>query len=216
MQLYVSTGPEHGQLLLDNQVASVFMLNDLERGQVTYEFSNRSKFTQEDKFSLTVTYGHATSSNPIPFKICINPVPIPDLVTIEVLSLAAGSVIVIDNSTLKAVDSRGRGGDLIEYRIIHEPRLGKVMDTDNIRRTNFTQAEIDQGLIMYRPINNSSQTLKDSFTFKLCTEYLCTDEYNMTVTFYVTELTVFNNGVTVPEGGEMVIKKANLRRKRRS
>ena len=212
MTLHVVAGPEHGQLLLGNETASVFTLNDVEHGWVQYRLSNQTNPTRSDQFTVQVVYGHSSSPH-IKFKICINPVPVPCVEVVQGISLVTDTAVPIRNNTLRAVDSRGRGGVFVEYHIISSPARGALLNSSDEEVLVFTQAAIDEGTISYRHMNNSSSSaaLKDSFIFKLCTRYSCSAEnYNVTVTFSVTNLTIYNHVLTVQENGMAFITKDHL------
>ena len=211
MVLGVTRQPLHGDLLLGDAPAVDFLLNDLENGLVTYRFRNRTNIVATDSTTVEVRYGH---SEPVAMelKICINPVPVPDLerAVINDISLATNASVLIENRTFQAVDSRGRGGEQIVYLIVHPPRWGRVVDQRDGVLSNFTQAQIDQSLVFYHHVNQSSSTLRDYFIMRLCTRYVCRGEYNITVTFSVTNLTLYNHGMRVTEGSVAYITKDRL------
>ena len=208
MILRVSDHPDNGQLLWPN-MTDTFKLNDIRNNWLSYNFSNQTTLVESDFFTVEVSYGHSRRVN-LTFKICINPVPRPIVEAINAIFLPTNTSTLIDNNTFRAVDSRGRGGDAITYTILVPPRLGRVVDKQNSRVETFTQSDIDERRIYYHHQNQTSSTLEDYFIIKLCTEYHCTRNYNVTVTFRITNLTIFNNGLRIDEGGILNITKDRL------
>ena len=212
MVLRVAQQPVHGDLLLSGTSLSVFTLNDLGNQLVTYRFRNRTNHVYTDSVTIEVRYGHSQPAF-MSLNICINPVPAPNLsnVLLRSINLTNSSPrVLIDNSTVQAVDTRGEGGEAIVYSITHPPRWGKVVDENDTNLTNFTQADVDQSLVSYFHANQSSSTLRDYFIFQLCTAYVCDGKFNITVAFSVTSLTVFNRPLNVTENEMVTIGRNNL------
>ena len=212
MVLRVAQQPVHGDLLLSGTSLSVFTLNDLDNQLVTYRFRNRTNNVYTDSVTIEVRYGHSRPAF-VRLNICINPVPAPNLsdVLLRPINLTNSSPrVLIDNSTFQAVDTRGEGGEAIVYSITHPPRWGKVVDENDTILTHFTQADVDQSMVSYFHANQSSSTLRDYFIIQLCTAYVCDGKFNITVTFSVTSLTVFNRPLNVTENGMVTIGRNNL------
>ena len=212
MVLRVAQQPVHGDLLLGGANVGVFTLNDLSNQLVTYRFRNRTNRVSTDRVTLEVGYGH-TEPVSMRLNICIDPVPAPDLDNLlrrPINLINPSPSVLVDNNTFQAVDTRGQGGESIIYSIIHPPMWGKVVDQANRTLTNFTQADIDQNQVSYYHTNQSSSTLRDFFIFKLCTAYVCDGNFNITVTFSVTSLTVYNKGLNVTENEIATISRNNL------
>ena len=204
--------PRHGELLLSDELGDTFMLNDISHGLVRYRLDDRENRVSEDTFDVEISYGHSETVT-VTFTVCIDPVPVPDLVRVVVnpISVATDASVLIDNETFSAVDSRGNGGEAIWYDITHPPQWGRVTDEHNNTVTSFTQAAIDQSRVLYQHLNRSSSTsLRDYFIFRLCTPYACSGVYNVTVTFSVDTLIVYNHGLRVTEGGKAYITKDRL------
>ena len=211
MVLQVTEQPLYGDLILGDALVSEFVLNDLDNEQVMYRFRNRTNIISADGVTIQVHYGHSEPADLI-LRICIDPVPVPDLesAVINPISLAPNASVVISNETFNTVDSRGRGGEEIIYLIVHSPQWGRVVDQTSRVLNNFTQAQVDNSQVFYHHDNLSSHKLKDYFIIQLCTRYVCQGKYNITVTFSVTNLTVYNNGMRVVEGSEAYINKDHL------
>ena len=212
MVLRIAQYPTHGRLLKGDgeEPITEFTLSDLTNQLVRYRFLNRTDPATTDMFHVEISYGNSIPVV-VPFHVCIDPVPTPVQVIIRSISLATSTSVLIDNGTFQAENSRGRGGDAITYSIIHQPQWGRVVNQTNHTLTTFTQAAIDQNTIFYQHLNqSSSSTLKDYFIFTLCTPYVCRGQYNATVTFSITNLTVYNHGLRVDEGGRAYITKDRL------
>ena len=210
MVLRVSQFPVHGGLLLGDEVATTFTLSDLRDELVKYNFTNRTRLVSNDTVQIEVDYGHSTPVA-IELKICIDPVPTPIQSVLKSITLAPAASVLIDNDTLRFEDSRGRGGERITYRIIGPPERGRVVDAVSVTLTSFTQADIDDNRVFYWHVNRaSSSSLHDYFTFRVCTEYVCEGPYGVAVRIFVTNLTVFNFGLTVDEGKKKCITRAHL------
>lgn len=214
MTIWVSEQPRHGQLLLGDNLDDGFMLNDIANGLVSYELSSeaRKKRVSKDTIQFEIRYGHSVPQIMM-VHICIDPVPVPDIVggvVINSISVATDSSFLIGNRTFSALDTRGNGGEGIWYFITHRPQWGRVVDEHNNSLANFTQASIDNSHVLYQHDNRSSNTRRDYFLLRLCTMYDCSIEYNVTVTFSVDVLTIYNHGLKVDEGGESYITKERL------
>ena len=209
----VVTPPTYGVLRVNtNSSMTSFNMVDLDNRKIEYHFSNQMEITHSDTFFLEFRYGHG-SSGPVPFQVCINPIPIPSLVHSNPISLAIGSIATIETVNLFSTDSRDGVNASLEYRIATPPLHGFIFDqqgvTNNQSLLSFTQQNINDGHIAYQH-EGSSNELDDNFTFRVCTPYDCTELQEFTISLYVAHLTITNTGFTVREGDRFTITTSEL------
>ena len=222
----IATVPNFGQILRspNDTVVDSFKGYDLQNGTIFYHFSNRTAVTKADTFSLEFRYGHGTSG-PIPFTVCINHIPIPILNHTREISLARGSLSPINTMHLLATDTRGGLNNLLYYNITESPRHGILFNQSsadsNIHLQNFTQEDVNNGLIAYSHRDNTTAEMRDSFQFQVCTfsappgdkgstRYACIGMYALTFVLHVVNLTVINNGFEVNESSQFTLTLSEL------
>ncbi len=214
IEIVVARRPEYGviQVSNDSEVAQ-FSYSVFESAKIVYNFTDHIADTAADSFALEFTYGHATSG-PIEFEVCIDPVPLPRLERNKEIRLSAGGVKTITADYLMVVDNRGSPASALEYVVLSHPTYGVLFNEgyDDLTRdlSRFTQQDIVDGRIAYNHRNDKSNSVSDSFEFKVCTEYACTRPQNFTIKIYLAHLIVTNTGFTVDENGNRSITSSML------
>ena len=203
----VGESPLYGQLVKvvngHQYSASQFTISDLHMGRIQYHYTSEElNRLRIDTVELYFQYGH-TLEGPHPFKICINPIPIPDHIHVQAATVSNDGVSVINSTHLWANDTRGDSGVDIRYQITNPPTHGSIINEDNpasVSIDSFTQADVDNGHIAYsRPLK--SGRLSDSFTFQVCSRVdVCSDEKQLILNVRFVNLTIVNPGINVTEG----------------
>lgn len=179
---------------------SRFNVKDILLGHIEYEFDNRSVFTREDTFNLTFRYGHSVVEN-ITIHVCIDPVPIPDVVIIQPAFVSQKGLSNINSSHLSANDTRG--SDQLVFVILRAPKYGSIVyqnDPSGNGLQNFTQDDLNSNRLRYMRFSSSSAP-SDALLFKVCTEMsICTRALTLEMIIKLINLTIINPGIEVLEG----------------
>ena len=195
-------------------VVSQFQALDLKHSRIEYFFKNRLERAQNDAFQLEFTLGFS-SSGPVPFSICINPIPVPVQKVVKDISVARGGMNVINNSHLLYASSRIEDPESsLVYELLAPPKLGCIFnhsrDDCSEQLLNFTQEDINNGHIAYSHTKQQSAELHDYFAYRVCTAFNCTAAFNFSISLYASRLHIINNGFTVIEGEGHVISASEL------
>ena len=210
----VSSFPLYGQF--NNRVSSktnvsVFTVRELQEDAISYQFTGQSATIYRDDFSWTFTYGHSVVGLD-QLQICISPIPIPQIVHINSVSVAIRGMVNLDSSNLFAINTRGGPhiNDTLVYQIVRPPRKGAIIDglseIVGTNLTNFTQTDINRGRVVYQNrYSDMSHHMQDSFTFTVCTSHECTEPSEFVIRIQYVNLTVLNTGFSVNESGNHTI-----------
>ncbi|XP_023241151.1 extracellular matrix protein 3-like [Centruroides sculpturatus] len=213
----IKTKPKHGRIVShttrDTKEITSFTLDQIRQSSsILYQHDNSESI--EDEFELELTDGlHNTSKK---FLVMIIPVDdeTPRLTINNGLEIGLGESKLITNQMLKAEDLDSDDGN-ITYIVRQAPRYGNLVfldpETDiplfNLTNgMNFTQADIDDNLIMY--IQLGREGVRDLIKFDI------TDGTNSFIDRYfwvtiegidVLYPDVINRGVELPEGGKITL-----------
>ena len=209
VDVMVSTPPRYGQLYkvtyktdftnASRVHVSKFTESDLKMRRIEYHFSNQSVITRQDSFDLDFRYGHSVVRN-VSVKVCINPIPLPDVVLIQSAFVSQEGLSSINSTHLLANDTRGGGYDMLLYVIIEDPRYGHIVNPSGNPLRQFSQANLNSNEISYARFD-SSTAARDRFSFKVCTQMnVCTEPKELQLITHFVNLTVVNPGINVTEG----------------
>jgi hypothetical protein len=212
VKVLVSRVPYHGRLILNTRVLSrddEFDMRSVNSGDFKYDFSqDLTKQTYVDNFTLTFVLG--SSSKLVFVPICINPVPVPKLITDPNSLKIRVPVNGVEHLTPNLLFSSDSRGGLFPERLIYDitiaPSLGSLVNISEGDKpiVKFTQADINKNHIAYvhKGIEQSSN---DNFTFKLRNAFATLPPTQFLVDVYHTNLTVVKASFLVDEGSTHVI-----------
>lgn len=211
----VSKPPKHGFILNQLTTGTVpvtnFTLDQIrEASSIVYEHDDSE--TSEDSFDIVLTDGkYATERTVIVMIIPIDD-ETPRMAINDGLEIEIGDVKVITSNVLKATDLDSEDS-MLTYIIRYGPGQGFLQRTtplgtlENITvGMNFTQNEVNQGLIVY--IHNGQEGIRDLVKFDV------TDGINPLIDryFYITVggidmvfPDVVSKGVSLKEGGRVTL-----------
>lgn len=211
----ITRPPKHGfilnQLTTGTVPVSNFTLDQIrEASSIVYEHDDSE--TTEDSFDITLTDGKFSVEKTVIVMIISVDDETPRMEINDGLEIEIGDVKVIDGNVLKATDLDSEDSTLT-YIIRYGPGQGYLQTTtptgtlQNITvGMNFTQNEVNQGLIVY--IHNGQEGIRDLIKFDV------TDGINPLIDryFYVTVggidmvfPDVVNKGVSLKEGGRVTL-----------
>ncbi|XP_040029913.2 FRAS1-related extracellular matrix protein 2b [Gasterosteus aculeatus] len=211
----ISKPPKHGfilnQLTTGTVPVSNFTLDQIrEASSIVYEHDDSE--TTEDSFDIVLTDGKFSVEKTVIVMIIPVDDETPRMAINDGLEIEIGDVKVINGNVLKATDLDSED-DLLTYIIRYGPSQGylqKSTATGTLQNItvgmNFTQNEVDQGLIIY--IHNGQEGIRDLVKFDV------TDGINPLIDryFYVTVggidmvfPDVINKGVSLKEGGRVTL-----------
>jgi len=155
------SGPEHGAILVDGAAAARFTQADIDNGRVQYveggDNANFDGFT----FQLFGPLGNHTQTEP--FRIAILDHTGPTIATNNNFTLAAGDHGPINSLFLDTV-ALGSTPDQMTYTLLIPPMHGLMLN-DGAPATSFSQADIDNGRVVYA--ENGDGARSDSFIFQV-------------------------------------------------
>uniref|UniRef100_A0A3P8SR40 FRAS1 related extracellular matrix 2b n=1 Tax=Amphiprion percula TaxID=161767 RepID=A0A3P8SR40_AMPPE len=211
----VTKPPKHGfilnQLTTGTVPASNFTLDQIrEASSIVYEHDDSE--TTEDSFDIVLTDGKFSVEKTVIVMIIPVDDETPRMAINDGLEIEIGDVKIINSNILKATDLDSEDSTLT-YIIRYGPGQGFLQRTtpsgalQNITvGMNFTQSEVDQGLIVY--IHNGQEGIRDLIKFDV------TDGINPLIDryFYVTVggidmvfPDVVSKGVSLKEGGRVTL-----------
>lgn len=211
----VSKPPKHGFILNQLTTGTVpvtnFTLDQIrEASSIVYEHDDSE--TSEDSFDIILTDGKFTVEKTIIVMIIPVDDETPRMAINDGLEIEIGDVKVITSNVLKATDLDSEDNTLT-YIIRYGPGQGFLQRTtplgtlENITvGMNFTQNEVNQGLIVY--IHNGQEGIRDLVKFDV------TDGINPLIDryFYITVggidmvfPDVVSKGVSLKEGGRVTL-----------
>lgn len=211
----VSKPPKHGFILNQLTTGTVpvtnFTLDQIrEASSIVYEHDDSE--TSEDSFNIILTDGKFTIEKTVIVMIIPVDDETPRMAINDGLEIEIGDVKVITSNILKATDLDSEDSTLT-YIIRYGPGQGFLQRTtllgtlENITvGMNFTQNEVNQGLIVY--IHNGQEGIRDLVKFDV------TDGINPLIDryFYITVggidmvfPDVVSKGVSLKEGGRVTL-----------
>uniref|UniRef100_A0A8C5BJV7 FRAS1 related extracellular matrix 2b n=1 Tax=Gadus morhua TaxID=8049 RepID=A0A8C5BJV7_GADMO len=213
LMFIITRGPQHGYIL--NQLTSGtvtvtnFTLDQIkEASSIVYEHDDSE--TMEDSFDVVLTDGKFSVEKTVIIMIIPIDDETPRMAINDGLEVEVGDVNVISSTILKATDLDSEDSSLT-YIVRYGPSQGYLQKTPadgsllNITvGMNFTQNEVDLGLIVY--VHNGQEGIRDLIKFDV------TDGTNALIDryFYVTiggiDMVfpdVVNKGVSLKEGGRV-------------
>ncbi|XP_062275712.1 FRAS1-related extracellular matrix protein 2b isoform X3 [Scomber scombrus] len=209
----ITKPPKHGfilnQLTTGTVPVSNFTLDQIrEASSIVYEHDDSE--TTEDSFDIVLTDGKFSVEKTVIVMIIPVDDETPRMVINDGLEIEIGDMKVINSNILKATDLDSEDSTLT-YIIRYGPGQGylqKAMPSGMMQNItvgmNFTQNEVDQGLIVY--IHNGQEGIRDLIKFDV------TDGINPLIDryFYVTVggidmvfPDVISKGVSLKEGGRV-------------
>lgn len=211
----ITKPPKHGFILNQLTTGTVpvfnFTLDQIrEVSSIVYEHDDSE--TTEDSFDIVLTDGKFSVEKTVIVMIIPVDDETPRMAINDGLEIEIGDVKVINSNVLKATDLDSEDS-MLSYIIRYGPSQGYLQRTlpsgtlQNITvGTNFTQKEVDQGLILY--IHNGQEGIRDLIKFDV------TDGINPLIDryFYVTVggidmvfPDVVSKGVSLKEGGRITL-----------
>ncbi|XP_006629615.2 FRAS1-related extracellular matrix protein 3 [Lepisosteus oculatus] len=216
LQFEIISSPKHGNIVQQLTTGTVpvihFSLEQIKEGSnIVYEHDDSE--TKEDSFEIRLTDGKHTVEK----KVLIMVIPVDDetprMTINDGLEVEIGETKTITNKVLKATDLDSEDKTLT-YIIRHGPgqgylqritKFGEVIGNITLEM-NFTQDEIDKGLIQY--VHTGQEGVRDLIKFDV------TDGINPLIDryFYISIGSidmvfpdVINKGVTLKEGGRVTL-----------
>ncbi|XP_076002015.1 FRAS1-related extracellular matrix protein 2b [Genypterus blacodes] len=206
----ITRPPKHGfilnQLTTGTVPVSNFTLEQIrEASSIVYEHDDSE--TTEDSFDIALTDGKFSVEKTVIVMIIPVDDETPRMAINDGLEIEIGEVKVIDSNILKATDLDSEDSTLT-YIVRYGPSQGFLQcGSHNITvGMNFTQNQLDQGLIVY--IHNGQEGIRDLIKFDV------TDGINPLIDryFYVTVggidmvfPDVVSKGVSLKEGGRVTL-----------
>ncbi|KAM4590462.1 FRAS1-related extracellular matrix protein 2b [Fundulus diaphanus] len=215
LTFFITKPPRHGfilnQLTTGTLPVSNFTLDQIIDGSsIVYEHDDSE--TTEDSFEIVLTDGKFTVEKTVIVMVIPVDDETPRMAINDGLEIEIGDVKVINNNILKATDLDSEDSSLT-YIIRYGPGQGylqRTMPSGELQNIsvgmNFTQNEVDQGLIIY--IHNGQEGIRDLIKFDV------TDGINPLIDryFYVTiggiDIVfpdVISKGVSLKEGGRVTL-----------
>ncbi|XP_017273702.1 FRAS1-related extracellular matrix protein 2a [Kryptolebias marmoratus] len=215
LMFIVSKPPKHGAILNQLSTGSVLVTNFTleqikEASSIIYEHDDSE--TTEDSFDITLTDGKYSVQKTAVIMIIAVDDETPRLAINDGLEVEIGETKEINNKVLKATDLDSEDS-MLTYIIRFAPGQGVLQrktpsgSLENITfGMNFTQAEIDAGLILY--MHNGQEGIRDLVKFDV------TDGINPLIDrfFYITIGSidmvfpdVVSKGVSLREGGRVTL-----------
>lgn len=211
----ITSPPKHGfilnQLTTGTIPVSNFTLDQIrEASSIVYEHDDSE--TTEDSFDIILTDGKFSAEKTVIVMIIPVDDETPRMAINDGLEIEIGDVKVVDSNVLKATDLDSEDSTLT-YIIRYGPGQGylqRMTPTGGLQNItvgmNFTQNEVNQGLIVY--VHNGQEGIRDLIKFDV------TDGINPLIDryFYVTVggidmvfPDVISKGVSLKEGGRVTL-----------
>ncbi|XP_032811128.1 FRAS1-related extracellular matrix protein 2-like [Petromyzon marinus] len=216
LEFTITKKPKHGQIVQQRATGTVpvvrFTMEDITGGSnIVYEHDDSE--TKEDGFEISLSDGKNSVDKKILIMVLTADDETPRMTINDGLEVEIGEVKTITNKVLKATD-HDSDDKTLTYIIRFGPGQGFLQrvnkeddDFDNVTvGMNFTQDEIDKGLIQY--VHTGQEGVRDLIKFDV------TDGKNPLIDryFYVSVGSidmvfpdVINKGVTLKEGGRVTL-----------
>ncbi|XP_077326015.1 chondroitin sulfate proteoglycan 4 [Lithobates pipiens] len=217
--IYSFLPPSNGEVIVRGFPGTLtsFSQRDLEQGMV--QFIHRGELY--GGFFFKVSDGENESEQHF-FQIQAIPITI-HMQTMQNLILCPRSLKQITSQHLSAVTNDGKSTQpLLTYHIVDVPQIGQIKHQENLEGpavTNFTQSDVDEGLIYYQHVTSPSPfwITQDYFSFHVQSPQAKSQTYilNVTVTFQGpcpqlhTQLWK-NTGLDIVQGGSSPITSNSL------
>ena len=159
----ITTLPQHGVILVRNMTAGNFSHDQLSQGLVCYQ--QNGSYSPNDTFRFRVVVGFQLLPYALQMAIVIVPthLALPWLVRDVQQNFIQGFPAVITNENLRLTDVDTPPEELVYYPTVL-PSNGRLSVSGVADPTNFTQAAIDSGLLLFRPDTVGSTTFDFNFT----------------------------------------------------
>ena len=188
-----------------------FSKRDIDQGYIWYVVKDNKTRVSEQQFGLNFSIGHSEPIH-VQFRVCFSLLPYPQLNTASNLNLLLpeGGDIEINSSLLFTTDTRNQTSLYhVWYELVVPPAYGQLMmRLDEMQADapvkKFYQQDVDAGDIYYDNHNHSNNG--DKFILTLSNQfYNHTANITVSITIFLLELKVVNNGFTAREGGNHTI-----------
>uniref|UniRef100_A0A8C8E4B8 FRAS1 related extracellular matrix 2b n=1 Tax=Oryzias sinensis TaxID=183150 RepID=A0A8C8E4B8_9TELE len=215
LTFFITKPPKHGFILSQFTTGTLSVSNftlDQIREASTIVYEHDDSETTEDSFDIVLTDGKFSVEKTVVVMIIPVDDETPRMAINDGLEIEIGEVKVLNSNVLKATDLDSDDSTLT-YIIRYGPGQGYLQRTtlsgalENITvGMNFTQSDLDQGLIIY--IHNGQEGIRDLIKFDV------TDGTNTLIDryFYVTiggiDIVfpdVISKGVSLKEGGRVTL-----------
>lgn len=171
--IYRITQPlQSGHLLIENQVVSSFVQEDLDSGRLSYHMTNLTAAEDQLRFSLFTTECNLTEQT---LGIRVQPL----LWAISNLKITNRVAHQLRKEDLDATELANRTNSDPTFEVIQPPVHGRLVrravDSPVMEEvTQFTQTDINRGQLVLEPCANltGTYTLNDSFTFLLSADHV--------------------------------------------
>lgn len=215
LRFVIAVPPKCGQIVQQLSKGTVpvhsFTLEEIQTSSIVYEHDDSE--VEEDSFQIQLADGHHTVEQNVPITVILVDDETPRMAINNGLEVEIGNSKVISSQDLKATDIDSEDKSLV-YVIRLAPVQGFLQHLNtqeevlcNITQgTNFTQDDLDQGLIRY--VHTGLHGVRDLIKFDV------TDGINALIDryFYITIGSidmvfpeVINKGVTLKEGGKVTL-----------
>ena len=201
IKVNVSSPPSVGALYKTGRESvpvSQFRESDIRHDLIEYRLG-KQRNTSRDYFTLQFKYGHSEPVS-VPLMVCIDPLPIPNHVEIEGVSVPYKGVVGIGPTNLWANNTRGSADSLV-FHITRQPQYGVIFNQQSdelISLQNFTQADLNADRVAYEHIHFAHDQ-EDSFEFRVCSEYGCSETHSFPISIFSVNLIIVNTGFSCPE-----------------
>lgn len=159
----ITTRTQHGAVLVANASVGEFSHDQLSKGLVCYQ--QNGSYAPNDSFGFSVV----VEQQPLPYVLQMAIVIVPTHLNPPSLVLATQKVFIqgfsaaITNSNLWLTDIETPSEELVYYTTAL-PSNGELSASGTANPTNFTQASIDSGLLIFRPSTIGNSTFTFNFT----------------------------------------------------
>ncbi len=157
---YTVTAPAHGTLLLNGVAANTFTQADIDNGLVQYRQSGDMASSDEFTFTVSDPAGHQITE---PYEVAIVNTTAPVIEAKNTLGALPGSSATIWTNSLCTVALGCEPTEMI-YKVLAGATHGMLL-VNGTPADSFTQSQIDDHQVEYRPIGDSATG--DRFTFQV-------------------------------------------------
>ena len=170
IRIYITGGPQHGELLLDNNPFVYFTVNDLKQGKMKYTHDDSE--STRDRLDLRITDGANTMSVGFFMEIIPKDDSAPYVINNLGMELNEGNTKRFTREMLLAHDTDSVNYNIV-FMIVHPTENGEIIrkqkPTDTGARVNkFKQRDLVKGQIYYRHFGR--EKFQDHFKFTVSDE----------------------------------------------